>query len=962
MHKQSDMEPVSRQELASLRQRVTELERLESVCRIAEERLRTINECLLNLGNDAGDNIMRLTALTGELMGATASIYNRLEGDMLVAVGQWQTPADFKRKDRAQGHLCYDVIRKNDERIVHIRNLSSSQYAQTDPNIHAYGLATYVGHVVRWGSEPVGSLCIVFQHDFTPSTDEERLLGIMAASIGSEERRWRNENALQESEERFRCLLQNIPSMAIQGYRRDGTTTYWNQASERLYGYTAQEAIGQHLLDLIIPPEMRGDVKQAIQQMIETGKPIPSAELSLMRKDGSRVAVFSNHVLMNLPGSPLELFCIDIDLTERKQAEETLKASEAKYRFLTEKMNDVIWTMDMNFNMVYVSPSVEKTLGFSPEEHLCRDINEQVTPASMSIVQDVIARELALEQEGQSDPERKIIVEAEYYHKDGSARWLENVINGIRNDQGILTGIYGAARDITERKRLEQELRNSEQRMGLVLEGTDQGLWDVDLLANKINYGANWHKILGYGPEESRFDYEWWINQMHPESRPVFEKALLDYMSGHTKYLDWEYQIRAKSGEWQWVHALGIFTETDKTGFPVKMTSIHRNITVRKQMEEEFLRAHKLESLGVLAGGIAHDFNNLMAIVLGYIDLALIDLPPGHVSRQRLLNAIRSVDQTKDLTSRLITFSRGGGPLMEIFDTVEVIRDAVHRNVKRTKVRATFDFMENLWPVEVDDLQMKQVFYNLTTNAVEAMPEGGHLTVQAENELVTAGEVLDLKEGPYLKITFADEGIGIHEEHLAKIFDPYFTTKKMASQKGLGLGLAVCYSVLKNHDGHITVKSQPGEGASFVLYLPARADMSKDKEVKKVLSTGTIRVLIMDDEPPIREIERAYLERMGYEVTDVKDGQEAIDTYKNALQSGTPFDLVMLDLTVRQGMGGQMAMERLLKIDPSIKAIIASGYVDDPVIEHFSDYGFQGALTKPFKGEEMKSLVEEILH
>jgi len=394
------------------------------------------------------------------------------------------------------------------------------------------------------------------------------------------------------------------------------------------------------------------------------------------------------------------------------------------------------------------------------------------------------------------------------------------------------------------------------------------------------------------------------------------------------------------------------------------------DITIQKRMEEELLRAHKLESLGVLAGGIAHDFNNLMAIVQGYIDLALMDLPSGHVSRQRLLTAIRAVDKTKDLTSRLITFSRGGGPSREICDVAETLQDAVHSTVKGTEVRVKFDFMKNLWPAEVDDLQIKQVFYNLTTNAVEAMPKGGNLTIQAENSLVTAGEVLDLKEGSYLKITFADEGIGIPEELVSKVFDPYFTTKKMGARNGLGLGLTVCYSVLKNHDGHITVNSHPGKGAAFVFYLPARADLAVDpaadpdkgKAVKKTLSTGAVRVLIMDDEHHIRAIERAYLERLGYEVTDVKDGQEAIDSYRKALQSGTPFDLVMLDLTVREGLGGRLAMEGLLKIDPSVKAIIASGYADDPVIENYGDYGFQGALTKPFKREGMEYLVENILH
>ncbi|MEI6315174.1 MAG: ATP-binding protein [Syntrophus sp. (in: bacteria)] len=435
-----------------------------------------------------------------------------------------------------------------------------------------------------------------------------------------------------------------------------------------------------------------------------------------------------------------------------------------------------------------------------------------------------------------------------------------------------------------------------------------------------------------------------------------------------------ELRMLKKDGTQFWAHLEATVTHdpSTNTGRDVEGASVCRvtisDVTIRKRMEEELLRAHKLESLGVLAGGIAHDFNNLMAIVQGYIDLALMDLPLAHVSRQRLLNAMQGIDKTKDLTSRLITFSRGGGPLREIFDLKELIRDTVNNTIKGTEVRVKFDFMENLWPAEADELQMKQVFCNLTKNVVEAMPEGGNLTVQAENVLIQAGDVLDLKEGSYLKITFADEGIGIFEELLSKVFDPYFTTKKMGARNGLGLGLTVCYSVLKNHDGHITVHSLPGKGASFVLYLPAQPELGADlakginvKEVKKTVSAGMVRVLIMDDEHHIRVIERAYLERMGYEVTDVKDGQEAIDTYRKALKSGTPFDLVMLDLTVRQGLGGQLAMEQLLKKDPSVKAIIASGYVDDPVIENYADYGFKGALTKPFKRENMEYLVEKIL-
>jgi two-component system cell cycle sensor histidine kinase/response regulator CckA len=505
-------------------------------------------------------------------------------------------------------------------------------------------------------------------------------------------------------------------------------------------------------------------------------------------------------------------------------------------------------------------------------------------------------------------------------------------------------------------KRAEQALQDSEKRYRRLFESAKDGILILDAYTGKVvDVNPFLMRLLGYSYDALCGKHIWEIGVFKDiaASKDAF-KALQD--NEYIRYED--LPLETLDGKPIAVEFVSNVYLVDHT--KVIQCNI-RDITENKRMEEELLQAHKLESLGVLAGGIAHDFNNLMAIVQGYIDLALLDLPPDHASRKRLLTAMRSVDQTKDLTSRLITFSQGGGPIREICNVAEIVRDAVCRTLKGTDVGVKFDFMENLWSVKVDKLQMKQVFCSLTTNTLEAMPEGGNFTIQAENALIPAGEVPALKEGPYLKLTFTDEGVGIPEAHLSKVFDPYFTTKGMGAQKGMGLGLSVCYSVLKKHDGHITVKSQPGKGSSFVLYLPAQTDMAKEKEVKKLLSPGTVRVLIMDDEPHILEIERIYLERMGYEVTDARDGQEAIDAYRNAIQSGTPFDLVLLDLTVRQGLGGQAAMERMLKIDPSIKAIIASGFVDDPVIENFANYGFQGALKKPFKREEMKSLVEKIL-
>ena len=551
--------------------------------------------------------------------------------------------------------------------------------------------------------------------------------------------------------------------------------------------------------------------------------------------------------------------------------------------------------------------------------------------------------------------------------RDGSLFGVQVAASMVMNAAGESICMLASFADTTERKRAEEELRKSQEQLRDAHRLAHIGIWNWIVDTDTVTWTEELYRIAGLDPMIPAPTYAEHRNIYAPESWDRLKAAAEKSLRTGAPY-QLELELIRPDGTTRWVNAFG-GTTYDNHGLVTGLHGTLQDITERKRAEEakaklenQRQQTQKMESLGILAGGIAHDFNNLMAIVQGYIDLALIELSPDHVSRQRLLAAMKSVEQTKDLTSRLITFSRVGGPHGEIYDVAEIIRDAARRIVKGTEVRVKIDFMENLWPVEADELQMKQVFYNLTTNAVEAMPQGGNLTIQAENALMPAREVLGLKEGPYLKITFTDEGIGIPEEHLSKIFDPYFTTKGMAAQKGLGLGLAVCYSVLKKHGGHITVKSQPEKGSSFILYLPAREDLAKRKEVKKTSSTGTVRVLIMDDEHHIRAIERVYLEQMGHEVTDVKDGQEAIDAYRKALRSGMPFDLVMLDLTVRRGLGGQLTMERLLKIDPAIKAIIASGFVDDPVIENYADYGFQGALRKPFKGEEMKSLVEEILH
>lgn len=636
------------------------------------------------------------------------------------------------------------------------------------------------------------------------------------------------------------------------------------------------------------------------------------------------------------------------DITMQKQTEEALRKSEIKYRRLHESMTDAFISVDMTGNILETNKSFQSMVGYTEEElvHLHYD---NLTPAIWHASEAEIIDTQVLKR-GYSD-----IYEKEYRRKNGTCFPVELRSYLIRDEEGLPIGMWAIVRDITERKQAEQTLRKSEARLNQTLDAVNEAVWEWHIPTGRAFFSPKYYTMLGYEPYEFPQDYSAWEKLVHPDDVFQAESEICEHVANNEAF-SIQFRMQTKAGDWCWILSRGKAIEWDDYGKPVRMVGTHTDITEHKRMEEELFRTHKLESLGVLAGGIAHDFNNAMGMIQGYIDLSLSELPSDHISRPWLQRAMESMQLTRDLTSKLITFSRGGAPRKELTDVTGLLKDTVRNTLFESPVNVTFDFADDLWPIELDRLQAKQCFSNLTINAMEAMPAGGNLTVRVENALISDQEGLDLQEGAYLKITFTDNGVGIPKEHLSKVFDPYFSTKPMSSHKGLGLGLAVCYSILKKHDGYITVQSEPGAGASFILYFPAHPERIKEKERPKAASDIAGRILIMDDEPNMREVTRAYLERMGYEVTDVRDGQEAVVAYKKGLDAGKSFDLVMLDLMVRHGVGGLLAMERILKIDSSVKAIIISGYVDDPVIENYKKHGFLGVLKKPFLKEELELL------
>jgi nitrogen-specific signal transduction histidine kinase/ActR/RegA family two-component response regulator len=391
------------------------------------------------------------------------------------------------------------------------------------------------------------------------------------------------------------------------------------------------------------------------------------------------------------------------------------------------------------------------------------------------------------------------------------------------------------------------------------------------------------------------------------------------------------------------------------------MTGAFKDLSAGKKSEEDMLNIKKLEAVGILAGGIAHDFNNLLTAIIGNISFAKMFLSPEDRIFERLAAAEKAALQAKDLTYQLQVFARGGAAERKTVFIGGLIRESAAFAASGSTIRCDVSIPDDLSPVEVDTSQMRQVILNLVTNAKEAMPGGGIVEIRAHDAALKAGELFPLVEGKYVKISVKDHGAGIPAEYVGRIFDPDFTAKEMETHKGTGVGLAVCHAIVRNHAGLITVESTMGKGTTFSIYLPASSKKIAPRITRREMPLiGKGRVLIMDDEEVIRLVTGNMLSHVGYRVAFAKNGEEAVDVYRKGKENGDPFDVVILDLTVRGGMGGSETILRLREIDPGVRAIVSSGYSRDPVMLDHEQYGFSGVLPKPYKVQELFGAMQSV--
>lgn len=641
---------------------------------------------------------------------------------------------------------------------------------------------------------------------------------------------------------------------------------------------------------------------------------------------------------------------LEKELADHQRTGEALGHEQHLLRTFMDNTLDFIYFKDTAGRFVRVNRAMARLVGLSIPDELIGKTDHDFFPREHCV--SAAADEAHIIATG----EPLISKRESETRKDGSVLWRTTTKVPIMDELGNVSGIAGISRDVTEQVQMETD-REEQRRMLKTLLDT---LPDIIVFKDTASVFrvCNQKACDLYGLAESELIGKTDFDLYPPDLAQAFREEEVHVMTEGTALMTERQLHTARASIWEEAIKVPMY---DERGRVVGILSAARDISDRKRMEYELLRAQKLESVGILAGGIAHDFNNLLTAILGNLSLVREEaLEQGHEQLAgTLMSAERATLRAKDLTHQLLTFARGGVPVKKVFSLAEPLREWTQFALHGSNVRYQVSVGPDLWPVNADEGQISQAINNLVINAQQAMPNGGTVYVSIVNFAVPHDTSV-LKAGKYVEISVRDQGIGIPEEHLLKVFDPYFTTK----QKGSGLGLTTTYSIVKNHGGHIGVESVMGEGTTFYVYLPASEEKPgvAGPPAQQTAHCECARILLMDDEEDIRVLGKRMLVRSGYVVELAVDGSEAIRLFCDARERREPFDLVILDLTIPGGMGGEETIRALRTIDPNVKAIVSSGYSTEAHMADYARYGFNAVIPKPYQLDEIRNTVFRILH
>jgi len=695
------------------------------------------------------------------------------------------------------------------------------------------------------------------------------------------------EEALRESEEYNKILFQGslIPLVVMEA------DTYkfidCNDAAVKIYGFSSkEEVLGKTPADVSTPTQYNGEpskiaAAEKIEKALKERKVI--FEWRHQRPDGTTWDAEVQLMTFTYKGQKYLQFSL-LDITERRKIQEKILENEQKYRAIFNTTPDAVALLTLDGVYLDVNDGFVRQSGYSKEFVIGKSYRDLKVSDDPKYIDKLIEE---LKEKGMIHN-----VEVDYIGKDGKKYYglLSASLVTINNQPMILS----ITRDITRRKIIEEEVANEKERLAVTLRSIGDGVITTDTSGKIVLINRTAERLTGWKyseavgkPLEEVFNI---INEVtrekveNPVERVLREGRIVG-LANHTILISRdgkEYNIADSA-------APIVDIKSNITG----VVLVFRDVTEKLRLEKEQLKSKKLESIGILAGGIAHDFNNILAGLFGNLELAKVKIKKDHPAYKHIEVAEDALDRATSLTKQLLTFAKGGEPIIEIVNLGSLLRNAVEFNLSGSNIKAEFDIPVSLWNVKADKGQIEQVILNLIVNAKQAMPTGGKIYISAKNIDDIEEEGIFHLSGKYVKFSIRDEGIGISANYIDKIFDPYFSTK----QEGSGLGLAIVHSIITKHNGYIKVSSKVGEGTIFEIYLPAAEEDVKKKKKKhktKVKLKGrVIKVLIVDDEEIVRDVAISMIKELGFEAEGAKDGIEGLKKYKTAMKKGKKFDVIM---------------------------------------------------------------------
>lgn len=783
--------------------------------------------------------------------------------------------------------------------------------------------------------------------------DDPAIRGIVVNSRDVSEKK-RAEDALRESETRFRAVFDGAGIGIALTSLHEGMLIQTNPQFNKMLGYADSGLDGCSLRDITHPDDvdfytqLYKDLSQGIRHSHQTEK-------RYRHREGHWVwGRLTTSLIRDRDGRPQFVVGMIEDITSNKQAEELLRQNEERYRLFSELASDYVYEAEVGEGTItttWTAGAFQRVTGYQ--------IDELAPLGGWSSVIHPDDRGRSVRHAKQLLAGRGGVYEYRIMTKSGEVRWLRDYVRPIKDAvTGRIIRLAGGVQDITEKKKAEEELAAEKERLSVTLNSIGDGVITTDVEGRVVLLNPVAEALTGWTQREAF-------------GQPI--RTVFSTLDEHTRQpLPSPVERVIESGSIVQLEHPTLFVTRDgaerhlaDSGAPIRdrnqtiigVVLVFRDVTEKQKLEDERIRASKLESLGILAGGIAHDFNNILTAIMGNISYVRSSVSLTEEIAKRLNESEKACIRARSLTQQLLTFSKGGAPVKSVFPITAIVRESCDFAVRGSNVLCEYDLRDDNANVEADSGQIAQVVQNVVLNGIQAMPEGGTIHVMtARLTIVNPGE-LPLSPGQYVLITIADEGVGIERHHLPKIFDPYFTTK----ERGTGLGLAVSYSIIQKHHGHIHAVSEVGAGTTFYIYIPLtdkRVEMPPIVAEPPAKAKG--RILVLDDETSIGEITCELLAYFGYEADHVTDGVDAVKLYVDQFREGRPFDALIVDLTIPGGMGGKEAIRQILEVDPSAKAIVTSGYSNDPVISDYRKFGCVGYLIKPYETDDMIRLLHRI--